>query len=273
MILYFAGLARDCGNNVFRNLNHINHIFSELTEVKEVIYFLLENNSRDNTYSELKKFEQCASNVNIFKLDMLSNLIPSRISRLAYCREFLLEKIRINLDLKSANNSLIFWGDLDDNILSSMLISEVKKTITFMQSNSLVNGVFPFSKPYYYDILALRSPNWQNSDCFDDMKYDLGIKGRYKSYIDNISAKQIAYSKLEDTTPIKVLSAFGGAAIYKASCINSSYYDKSMSLSELNDDKSLKCEHIYFNLSLSNLYILPFWSVEAPRSHIIKKFH
>ena len=57
MLIYFAGLVRDCGSSVFANLNHINNIFSGLHEACEVKYFRLENNSTDNTYEELLRFK------------------------------------------------------------------------------------------------------------------------------------------------------------------------------------------------------------------------
>lgn len=268
MLIYFAGLARDCGSSVFSNLNHINSILCDLHDVSEVKYFLLENNSLDDTYEELLRFKEAIpSDVDIFKLDHLFNLLPSRIPRITFCREYLLREIRGVVDAKTSQEALLFWGDLDENILSSMIEFEVHRAIEFLRINREVDAVFPFSRPCYYDIFALRALNWQDCDCFDAMKKDIAGKGRYVAYIDNIASKKISYDDIDKSEPIKVRSAFGGAGLYRLSCIDKSYFDKSMTIHELNKIKELQCEHIHFNLQLSNLYILPFWTVDAPRSH------
>jgi hypothetical protein len=132
------------------------------------------------------------------------------------------------------------------------LISEAKLLSCFEKSDwgcCAANQIGP-----YYDIFALRSKGWCESDCWKDAR-QLVASGMHplKAWRVSIRDKQ---KVIEPTnTWIKVDSAFGGFAIYRIEAFIEGRY------STVTENESGVCEHISLNLNIVSrgwsIYINP----------------
>jgi len=146
----------------------------------------------------------------------LEKSIPSRVNRIAACRNVYVEAIRESDDFR--NSDFIVVADFDNR--NSLLSSENIKVATYRPGNW--SGLFANQAWKYYDIFALRHPIWCPSNILDEIDW-------YKKELPGLPAKEIAtfnrmlkISKSRDL--IEVNSAFGGLGIYRTSCfINHDY--------------------------------------------------
>jgi hypothetical protein len=114
--------------------------------------------------------------------------------------------------------------------------------------------VFANQKGHYYDILALRASSWVEEDYRMSILQDPKSRDPFTGFLKFVSSKQRRILKNEP--PIKVLSAFGGLAIYPVRLLDGCLYEPN----ELSPD-IWECEHVGFNAcALRNggqLIILP----------------
>ena len=66
--------------------------------------------------------------------------------------------------------------DLDMKLFKYIDFKNFENLIMYCLKKDNLNGIFPFSKPFYYDIFALRAENWVNYN-------SQFIVRRYKKYI------------------------------------------------------------------------------------------
>ena len=196
----------------------------------------------------------------------LCSKIPKRIERIAFCRQYLLEKIQLKyIRSNFKGQSLLFWIDLDSSIGASMIISQISESILLLSSNKW-SAIFPFSYPFYYDLLALKADNWNMFNpliAFRRLKRFTSYLYAYKKvFLD----KQLTYS-FSMTKPFSVRSAFGGAAIYSLPQAFNSAYCR-IDISKLDVYFKGYCEHITYHKNMQSLYINPGWLISAPKEHI-----
>ena len=116
--LFFAGLARDCANNLQANLNSLISIINTNNDY-DCKVFLLENDSKDETGAILDAFQiSYPAQVRLWRFPGLAVAKPDRIERLAWCRNFLFEKILEN-KYSTSSNSVYSPIDLDSEIIFS----------------------------------------------------------------------------------------------------------------------------------------------------------
>jgi hypothetical protein len=96
----------------------------------------------------------------------------------------------------------------------------------------------------YYDVWALRHPQWSPNDCWEQHAF-------YRKYM-KFPESAITFSMRSrmlriprDEAWIEVDSAFGGLAIYKSSILNSN-----AKYSGITSEGKRICEHVPFNLAL-----------------------
>jgi len=152
--------------------------------------------------------------------------------------------------------------DLDLDLFKYTSVEFFENLIMYCINKNKLNGIFPFSKPYYYDIFALRATNWVDTNSqYWVKKFKKNIK--VGSFIFNyilIFRHQITSSNYEQNKS-KIKSAFGGIGIYKFNN-DIPYYE----LSTKNPrDVS---EHVKFNYGFKELEILTNWNVPAPDEHL-----
>lgn len=270
MHLHFAGLARDCASTLQTNITGLMGI-AEHPEVEDSSLTIAVNNSRDQTLDILRRIESICSNIRIIDLGDLDSRFPDREARLAFCRDSVLESIEgdiLNSEVSSTANHLYIPVDLDSEIGSSIspsqFIRECQRVI-----DGEVNGIFPASVPFYYDIYALRASGWVEEDCLEKLRApqdDNELVNYQDHIISEIVLKQKSIGELQRRELIPVESAFGGVGIYSYNAIKGLRY-----LRDELSDGSPACEHLVFNRQVDKLFISTNFVVKAPPEHISAK--
>tara|TARA_B100000282_G_scaffold69301_1_gene46789 strand:- start:521 stop:1393 length:873 start_codon:yes stop_codon:yes gene_type:complete len=258
MDIYFAGLAKNCKNNLSKNLNFILNLTNKYSHKHNIYVYIFENDSVDGTKNLLNSFVDWRE-LSVFTEDGLTTRIENRIKRISYCREFLLNKI-----LSKKDKMFIYIPlDLDLDLFGDEGVENFYEKINKVIKDESVDAIFPFSVPRYYDIHALRAKNWNERDGWELVKkYSKYILvGKFFLKYMLIYRKQKKLSSFNEKS-IKVDSAFGGIGIYKT---NKNNID---SLSYSNDFYNDECEHVFFNKNFSNKYIDKDWKIISPSEHI-----
>ena len=257
--IYFAGLARNCEDAIAPNLEALIRI-ADFRENRQCFIFLLENDSQDRTGEILCDFrDKFADRVELCQLPGLALAKPERIDRLAWCRNSLLEQIRQAVIDPAA--SLYVPIDLDDQILASLDPASFWRAVDRFEADG-VNGLFPISRPYYYDLLALRAPGWVEADHQELVAASRPNLGWFRSLQQFVFAKQLPISSFVADTLIPVDSAFGGMGMYRFLAIAASRYQVIWL------GRYFECEHVSFNQGISSLYIDTGVVVQAPVGHL-----
>lgn len=227
--IVIAGLARNVSRELERSHEALTNAFSMFADVTWIV---VESDSNDDTVDKLKKMKKNDENFYYYSLGNLESSIKSRTERIAYCRNFYLQKI-FNSD-EYADCEYIAIADLDgvnhqityDGVLSCWK-NEEWDVCTANQDGS------------YYDIWALDCDGWNNGDCWTQFNF-------LRKYIKDDWALALAVvGKMinidQNSAMISVNSAFGGLAIYKKEILKNTSY---LGVSENGD---AVCEHIALN--------------------------
>lgn len=259
-ILFFAGLARDCADNLEANLNALMRLINS-NDAFTCKLFLLENDSKDESGAILNTFKNDhPALVNLWQIPGLALVKPARIERLAWCRNFLLERI-LDSEYGSLSDAIYVPLDLDAEIVTSLNACKFWEAVDCLVSSSY-RGLFPASFPYYYDLLALRCPGWVEADHRELVAAARPTLGWFKSLDRYVYSLQYPIQFFASKSVIPVLSAFGGVGIYKLSAVANSRY-KTTWLGHC-----FECEHVDFNQHVQSLGIYGDLVVQAPQEHI-----
>ena len=258
--LFFAGLARDCANNLQANLNSLISIINTNNDY-DCKVFLLENDSKDETGAILDAFQiSYPAQVRLWRFPGLAVAKPDRIERLAWCRNFLFEKILEN-KYSTSSNSVYSPIDLDSEIVFSLVPGKFWEAVDYLLASSF-HGFFPASFPYYYDLLALRCSGWVEADHRELVAESRPKLGWFKALDKHVFSRQYPIKLIANKNIIKVRSAFGGIGIYRLPAIRDCRY-KTKWLGHC-----FECEHVSFNYQVDRLGICCDLLVEAPSEHI-----
>jgi len=228
-----VGAARNIEGYLDKTFEIIEMISECFTKSHIIIY---ENDSTDKTLDKLNEWK----NKNNDKLDISiiteKGLPGLRTQRLSYARNKLLDEA-----IKKQTEYLIVL-DLDrinHDLTRDAFLSSFNLDVEWA-------GVFANQLDQYYDLWALRTiDDWLQCDCWEcnNTKKDI-------NYCVNSRFRTIDIS----TTPIEVVSAFGGIGIYKTKYLNNCHYYGG------ENDKEI-CEHVKFNKDIQKnngkLYINP----------------
>ena len=238
----FLGVARNCENSVLNSITSIAKVGNLFNSYK---IFLLENDSIDGTRSVIKSF----ANLPYFKpvfLDGLENQFTTRTSRLAFCRNALL-----NLSNRNEFDYIVCFDA--DGVFKDINIESVIKVF---QYEECWDAVFPVMNPYY-DLWALRHPSLLNDDyekIISRLPASMGQTNATRLITDSI--RSLDFTQFEGW--LSVDSAFGGLGIYRSSVYYQSSYWGEQGGSEI-------CEHVPFHKRLkelgANLYIVPDFKI------------
>lgn len=240
-------------------------VFKSLHFFDEIDVFLVESDSSDSTIAVIEKIRNKNLNFNYVSLGNLKVALPNRIERIRKCRNFYVEYIRNNIDVKKWDYVVV--ADLD-GMNSALKNNSILKLFSSQES---WDACFPNQKFGYYDLYALREPSWMPRDCFEDLKFlkskipkrefkRFQFFDKLRNIIDHDRARKIAiYSKMrilsKNSNWIRVDSAFGGLAIYRIGWFLDFDYSKS------SESNILVSEHVDFHLKCINMkarfYIVP----------------
>lgn len=242
-------------SNVSKTLEReLKIVLKSLSSFESIQIFLVESDSKDETVRVLKKIQSSNRNFTYISNGNLSAKLPNRIERIAFCRNLYVNFIRDNY--KKYLWSYVAVADLD-----GMNFKITKRGVdSCFKINTKWDGLMANQTYGYYDIYALRAKNWVEYDCFLELskvkKETIPPKvSKYKlmnflilfNHYDKIR-KKIIFDKMlilkKNLGLIKVDSAFGGFAIYKADI----FFDSDYQLTD-----SFSSEHVSFHTSKANL--------------------
>ena len=257
MNIVFAGLARNCQNSIKKNINFIDKFRNQYPNINIYLY-ILESDSVDGTKEYLSEVKTKYSR--IYSVDNLDARFDFRTERIAFCRNYLLEKINNEID---SNDFIYIPLDLDIEIFKYTNSENFFDLLNILE-NSEAEVIFPFSYPYYYDIHALRSKGWNIKNPWHAV-YSINkylIIGKFFTRYYFVYRKQKKYN--EHLAEVQVDSAFGGIGVYKVNKAKFKELKYSIDLKYGNTS----CEHIAFNNSFKKKIICPSWKTPSPGEHI-----
>lgn len=202
--ILITGLARDVAKFLPKEIKRFEKEFNHIFEV--VNFLIIESDSKDNTKKVLEDIKNERNHFDYISLGAIESTLPSRIERLAFCRNVYVKEIRENKLYKNVDFVAIVDFDIKNNRLR---LNELKKLL----GKQSWDAIFANQTGRYYDIYALRKKGWVENDCFADYK-------NFSMSMSSQDAKKLAiWSKMrkigKNSPLIPVDSAFGGLGIYR----------------------------------------------------------
>lgn len=256
--ILFCGISKNCIETIDKNLVFLSN-FIKNSKFKSYV-ILVDSDSSDGTKEYIENFIANDDTFLYQDLDGMEKDYPNRIERIQISRNKCIELI----PKLTKNSNLVYIAlDLDIDLFKYTSSKKLDELIEYCISKKEPNGIFPFSRPYYYDIFALRTNVWVNKNSLfwvDKLKKYF----KYGSFFYNyffIFRFQITASKFNKIKNLKIRSAFGGIGIYKLGKKIPNYQ-----LSIKNPTKV--SEHLKFNFQFNELEIITTWNVPAPEEHL-----
>jgi hypothetical protein len=191
----------------FINLELISKLF------KKVYFIILENDSTDSTRKLLINWSNNSTNKTLILKDNLDIYFPLRATRLAYCRNEILNFMKSNNFQETYDYAI--HCDLDNRFWCL----NPKSIFSCFEDESLEwDMMSAVSKNRsYYDFWALKcEQSWFNINIFS-------CENKGIDYETKVEGFETLLKNTEQLIP--VLSSFNGLAIYKTKSLLSSYYD------------------------------------------------
>ena len=248
--ILLVGVISSVGKTLERELKIV---LKSLSSFETIHVFLVESDSNDDTVRVLKKIQSSNQNFTYISKGHLSAKLPNRVERIAFCRNIYVDFIRDNYKKH-------LWSHIAVADLDGMNFKITKRGIdSCFKSNAKWDGLMANQPLGYYDIYALRAKKWVEYDCFLELsklkKEQISPKlSKYRlinflilfNHYDKLR-KQVIFDKMlrlkKNCGLIKVDSAFGGFAIYKADVFFNADYRLADSFSS---------EHVSFHTSKAN---------------------
>jgi glycosyltransferase involved in cell wall biosynthesis len=235
--LVIASAVRDCSSHlrgVFYNIERIAERFEDV----RVIF--VESDSSDDSLQVLEKIKESSKlNVEVFSLGRLEEQFKSRTDRISYARNVYLEIA------ESSGYDYLLVLDSDDISTESINVDGLMSCFNYDDWDMMTAN----QPEGYYDIWALRHETFMPYDCWDKvMKRDPGVS--YRDAVNEYVNKSF-FKINEDEEPIRVKSAFGGAAFIKIDSIQGSRH-----MGHYPDGRPI-CEWVPFCSNLNNIFINP----------------
>ena len=202
---------------------------------ENVQFLVVESDSTDSTLAELARLREQSQRFEFLSLGALAERIPVRTERIAYCRNRYLEELRTNARYASVDYVMV--ADLDgvnDDLRREAVDTCWRTTLPW-------DVVAANQRDAYYDIWALRHPDWCPVDCHDQYARLRAIFGRPRALSIAIHSRMARLSP--NAAWIEVDSAFGGLAIYRRDALLAGNY------SGVAGGQSI-CEHVPLHAQL-----------------------
>jgi glycosyltransferase involved in cell wall biosynthesis len=252
----FVGCARNCAAHlaaVFQNIERLASVYAKTA------FIFVENDSHDGTKEKLSQWAADRPNSTLLHLDGLVASEPSRTARLATARNRYIDEMASG---PYAHFSDLIVMDLDDVNAGQIDLEAFVAAVEFLHADDQTVGVFANSKPVYFDIWALRHPQWCPNDCWAEVRAarDMAPAAALDRFV---YARQIAIDP--GRPPIEVDSAFGGLAIYRLAGVLAHRHRGTTSVG------TEVCEHVSLNLALrrsGRLFIFPGLQNSTPPEHV-----
>ena len=255
----FVGCARSCApflDGVLANLEALGATYNAF----EVV--IVENDSTDDTRDRLRDFAASRANVRLIEVDGLERDHPKRTDRIAAARNLYTAAVG---EPRYADCDDLVMLDFDDVNAQRIDANAFAKARAWLWQEPERRAVFANSAPFYYDIWALRHPNWSPDDCWARVREARPVMGQEEAVRRFVAARQVSIARA--AAPIPVDSAFGGLAIYRREpALGHTYAGLDAGGEEV-------CEHVAFNAAVNGpdgvMAIFPALQNHAPQEHIL----
>ena len=208
-----AGVVRNGEKTIVNEIIHLSKVFKNFTNLH---WFLVESDSNDQTLQKLEELSHTVPNFRYLSAGSLIDKMPSRLVRLAYCRNLYLDELRNNSLYQDIQYLVV--ADLDN---MNPLLTEEAVLSCWKYENW--GACCANQRGPYYDLGALRHADWMPTDCWRHYQFLLEhTKSVDKAVEAAIYANMIVIS--EESDWIEVDSAFGGIAIYPTHTLGHSRY-------------------------------------------------
>jgi len=254
-----VGLVRNCAKTVRKDVLRLKKATSKF---KAVHFLLIESDSTDNTQSILEALSHEIQHFRSISLGDLTSKHPKRTERIAICRNAYIDEIQSNPGY--AHISYVLVADMDG---VNTAINENYLLTCWKPGLPEWDACMANQSGAYYDIWALRHPDWCPNDCLILYRKLIPLLGEAQALELAVHSKMVRLKTDHDL--IQVESAFGGLGIYKREALLSGRY---IGLTESGEEI---CEHVSFHELLRNagykIYINPGMINAAITEHSSRK--
>lgn len=227
--ILIAGPAR---NNEITLAVEVSTLLNSVVGFKKAFCLVIESDSTDGTVDELERLKQSTPLFDFISLGHLAKKMSKRTERLAFARNRILEEVRSNPLYSDVD--FIIMADLD-GINRSITREKIEACWDLTEPWDVITAI---QSERYYDIWALRHPDWSPIDCFTHRSRLEKVIGKDAANTLAVKAKQVV---LPSHGMIEVDSAFGGLAIYKREALLAGHYIG------LDQSGNEACEHVSFH--------------------------
>lgn len=208
-----AGVVRNGSKTIEKEIVHLANVFQHFTKLQ---WFIVESDSNDDTLAKLDQLSMIIPHFRYLTAGTLAPQMPSRLVRLAYCRNLYLHELQNNPLYREIEYLVV--ADLDN---MNPLLTEAAVLSCWEKEGwggCCANQLGP-----YYDLGALRHPDWMPSDCWRHYQF---LLEHTKS--EEIALKAAIHANMVTIDPssdwIEVDAAFGGIGIYPTKAIGNARY-------------------------------------------------
>ena len=258
----FTACVKNCAAalpNLLNNISRVSALFAETA------FIFVENDSADSTKVVIRDWCRNKTNARFISLDGLDASCPVLTIRLETARNIYLSEICSHF----SNFDYLFVLDCDERAVSINL-DAVSRAISFLSSDKNCAGAFGNCRSAYYDMWALRHPNYCPGDIWEELcDYALSHNATDEEAFRQSFGRRL-FSISPDVPPFEVDSAFGGLGIYKISSVlrnKRQYVGRKMKglpagTGETREAGWQCCEHVSFNTGFrdlgESLFVLPY---------------
>jgi hypothetical protein len=211
-VVLITGCVRDAAATLRSDVQRFQQA---LCDVPEVRWYLVESDSEDDTPTVLAALAAEMESFRFRRLGRLRERWPERTQRLAYCRNHYLDEIR---SLRHHDVDVVVIADLDG--VCNDFSQEAWNSAWICDDWAVCTAN---QKGLYYDIWALRHPEWCPDDCWQRYRL-LCASGMAPTE----ALHQAVHSRMihipVDSDWIEVDSAYGGLALYRRTALLAGNY-------------------------------------------------
>jgi glycosyltransferase involved in cell wall biosynthesis len=231
--LLITGVARNCAATLAATVQRLTAACAAFQTVR---WLVVESDSSDGTVAVLQQLAQTVPGFEYRSLGALAPQMAERTERLAFCRNVYLDHLR-QLNAAAGGSSVPYMVVADLDGVNDALTPEALLSC-WARSDWAV--CCANQRGLYYDIWALRHPQWCPGDCWEESRFLEQHSGNAGS-----ARKAAVYGRMVNIPPqsdwLPVQSAFGGLAVYRTSSLHHARYVG------LTSEGRPVCEHVAFH--------------------------
>jgi hypothetical protein len=228
-----VGVARNCAGSIE---GEVQRLAAALGGARYLRWLVVESDSQDDTVAKLAALARQVPGFDYLSLGSLREALPQRTARLAHCRNAYVEQLRAGGRL--ADVDFVVVADLD-GVNTLLTTGALQSCFTRDDWDACTAN----QRGPYYDIWALRHPQWNPGDCWAQYRFLEGFEPNTER---NIGSS--VYDRMirlpEDAGWIEVESAFGGLAVYRRGLFDTARYEG------LDATGTEQCEHVTLHAAM-----------------------